>query len=169
MVRAFDDPAVQDRLHALLTQLVETLGSQGDTAKVLNAKQPQVSLWLNRDRNVPANVVPALAAATHTSIDELLGAKPSTDDSTGTMTELCQHPLYWSELEPGARAMAAEKNRTFPEWAWEATAHAGIKFTGDPDPAGVYELVKLHFERGWGRPHPETGSQLAATGTGSKK
>ncbi len=81
------------------------------------------------------------------------------DASRSIRPELRAHP-YWPELEAGARAKAAELGRTFPEWAWEAVAGARLVMTAEPDIAGVFDLVKLHFERGWGRPPPprvETG------------
>lgn len=165
MARSFDDPEVQDKLHALLTELVRTSGSQGEAARLLNTSQPQVSLWLKRDRNIPANVVPALATATRTSVDELVDV-PRIRAPTSPLPRIADTPNIDTHV---ARARLIK-----PEWpdeVWQDLLNSHPR--GPVDEEVLPGMLVLLGEadmmfRPTATARPKTGQQPPAKAGGAK-
>lgn len=137
-------------------------GSNGARAATLEALAASAGIqfeWLARGRGPSGLELEGQSSLTRDSdgdVDDGAARRESVADSR-RLASLSE----WPELVTGARARAAERNRSIPEWAWETVSSVALAWSEPPTVAAVYDLVCLFADHGLGRPREmKSGRQM---------
>lgn len=135
---------------------------------------PHVGMIARGDiTNVKTETIYAIARVARVSGAWLLTGKGSPDDVDGHQATDEDERPRWSEREDWPELLAAALlEEPSPAWVQEKVASMRYELRSEPRPHTLAVILKWVRENEWEmrpRARVETGSQLAATGTGSKK